>query len=179
MSAPGRGPTQTYVEAGSPLGYEGANIHSYWLVIHVGFAKLAFGTVPITFGLGVVYLLKRRAERRGSRNHFYASVPELARIDGLGYRFTGLGFVFMAIMIFSGSIWAHQAWGNYWSWDPIETWSAATWVFYGINLHLRTLYRLDGYRAAWLSMATLALSVSAFFGVAYVARGAHVEYLVT
>lgn len=153
-------------------------LRSYWLVIHVSFAKLAFGSILTAFGVALVYLLKQRAERMGALNHFYENLPSLARMDEQTYRFTGLGFVFLAIMIASGSIWANDAWGNYWSWDAIETWSLVTWLFYGINLHLRSTYRWTGERAAWLSVATLAATIIAFFGVAYVARGAHVEYLV-
>ena len=154
------------------------SLHSYWLVIHVSFAKLAFGSILVAFGVGVAYLLKERAQRSGTENHFYGRLPGLSRMDELGYRFTGVGFAFLAIMIISGSIWANDAWGNYWSWDAIETWSLVTWLFYGINLHLRTTYRWNGTRGSWLSVATLAVTIIAFFGVAYVARGAHVEYLV-
>lgn len=154
------------------------SLRSYWLVIHVGFAKLAFGSILVAFGLAVIYLLKERAQHRGTANHFYEWLPGLARMDELSYRFTGLGFVFIAIMVISGSIWANEAWGNYWSWDPLETWSLVAWLFYGINLHLRTTYRWNGSRAAWLTMATLVITIIAFFGVAYVAKSIHVEYLV-
>lgn len=153
------------------------SLKSTWLVIHVGFAKLAFGSVLIAFGVAVAYLLRQRAERLGTINHFYGRLPGMARMDELNYRFTGLGFICLAIMIMSGSIWANDAWGNYWSWDAIETWSLATWLFYGVNLHLRTTYRWQGDRAAWLAIVTFAAMVIAFKGLAYVAPGAHVGYL--
>ncbi len=152
------------------------SLRSYWLVVHVGFAKLALGSMLVAFGVSVVYLLQRRAQRAGAGGAL-GSLPGPARLDELGYRFTGLAFVCLTIMVLSGSIWAQDAWGNYWSWDAIETWSLATWLLYGTNLHLRTAFHWNGSRAAWLSVATLAVMLLAFKGLAYVTPGAHVGYL--
>ncbi|MBI2887237.1 MAG: cytochrome c biogenesis protein CcsA [Chloroflexi bacterium] len=153
------------------------SLRSYWLVIHVSFAKLALGTLLISFGVSAAYLLKARAQAGETPSPFYLRLPGLARLDELAYRFTGLAFVSMAVMILSGSIWAHEAWGNYWSWDAIETWSLATWLLYGMNLHLRTTFRWAGGRAAWLGIASLVFTLLAFKGLAYIVPGAHVQYL--
>ncbi|MBI4499302.1 MAG: cytochrome c biogenesis protein CcsA [Chloroflexi bacterium] len=153
------------------------SLRSLWLVVHVGFAKLAFGSILLAFGLSVVYLLKAWAQGRGAGSPWYERLPGLARLDELGYRFTGIGFASLAIMILSGSVWAQEAWGNYWSWDAIETWSLATWLLYGTNLHLRATYRWQGRRAAWLTVATLVVTLVAFKGLAYIVPGAHVGYL--
>ncbi len=153
------------------------SLRSLWLIVHVGFAKLAFASILLAFGVSVVYLLKRRAEAAGSSGAFYGRMPGLARMDELNYRFTGLGFVSLAIMMLSGAIWANNAWGNYWSWDAVETWSLATWLLYGVSLHLRTMYRWSGERSAWLTVLTLAVTILAFKSLAYIVPGAHVGYL--
>lgn len=160
------------------------SLRSYWLVIHVAFAKLTFAAILIAFGLAVLYL--RKARRMGTAapngtaggNGFWDRLPSLERMDDLSYRFLGLGFLLLAIMIAAGSVWAHEAWGNYWSWDPIETWSLITWLTYGIYLHLRTTFAWKGSKASWFTIGAMAVSLVAFFGVAYVARSLHVEYLV-
>ncbi len=152
------------------------SLRSYWLVIHVGFAKLGLGSMLVAFGVSSVYLLRQRMLLAAGGRALEA-LPGPARLDELGYRFTGLAFVCLTIMVLSGSIWAQDAWGNYWSWDAIETWSLATWLLYATNLHLRTAFRWNGSRAAWLSVGTLAVMLLAFKGLAYITPGAHVGYL--
>ena len=75
--------------------------------------------------------------------------------DDLAYRSIGLGFAFLTIGIISGAVWANEAWGSYWSWDPKETWALITWLFYAIYLHGR-IYK------DWSPKTTAAVSSSGF-----------------
>lgn len=79
----------------------------------------------------------------------------LEMCDDLAYRSIGLGFAFLTIGIISGAVWANEAWGSYWSWDPKETWALITWLFYAIYLHGR-IYK------DWTPKKTAAVSASGF-----------------
>jgi len=109
------------------------SLKSFWLGIHVFFAWLAFGAFAIAFGLGIIYLLKEKNPLK----EFYSKFPPLPLIDELMFRNIIFGFITDAVMIASGAIWAKDLWGNYWSWDPVETWSLVTWLIYGTAIHLR------------------------------------------
>jgi len=138
-----------------------ASVRSFWLYIHVLFAQVAFGAFTIAFGTGVLYLLK---EKR-SEQEFYRKFPDLNRLDDLMFRFLIFGFITDAVMIASGSIWAKHLWGNYWSWDPVETWSLVTWIIYGLAIHLRLTMGWKGARMAWLVIFALSGMIISFFGI--------------
>ena len=70
-----------------------------------------------------------------------AGLPPDGRLDDLAYRFMALGLVFQSLMLVSGAIWAQDAWGRYWAWDPLETWSFVTWLLLAFALHLRLTLR--------------------------------------
>lgn len=138
-----------------------ASVRSFWLYIHVFFAWLAFGAFTIAFGLGVVYLLKdRRPDRK-----FYSKFPALPRLDDLMFRYLVFGFITDAVMIASGTIWAKDLWGNYWSWDPVETWSLITWLIYGLAIHLRVTMGWKGRRLAWIVIFALTGMIITYFGI--------------
>jgi cytochrome c-type biogenesis protein CcsB len=135
---------------------------SNWLVVHVTFAWLAFGSYLVASALAGHFLwITRRA----------APVPEPDRrgaVDELAARLIGFGFVADSVMIASGAIWAHGLWGRYWAWDPIETWSLVSWLVYGVNLHLRFTLGWSGRRAAWVAVLSVATIVVTFFGIGVV-----------
>lgn len=138
-----------------------ASVKSFWLYIHVLFAWLAYGSYTITFGISVVYLLKGRQPE----NEFYLKFPSFSRLDDLMLRYMVFGFITDAVMIASGAIWAKDLWGNYWSWDPIETWSLISWLIYGLAIHLRVTMGWRGRRLAWLLIFALLGVIISFFGV--------------
>ncbi|MCR2848176.1 cytochrome c biogenesis protein CcsA, partial [Weizmannia coagulans] len=70
------------------------------------------------------------------RNYYRAQF--IQQLDRWGYRVISLGFLFLTIGILSGAVWANEAWGSYWSWDPKETWAFITWTIFAIYLHTRT-----------------------------------------
>jgi cytochrome c-type biogenesis protein CcsB len=75
--------------------------------------------------------------------------------------------------ILTGAVWAHYAWGSYWSWDPKETWSLITWIVYALILHLRFTGGLRGRRTALLSIIGFASVVMTYFGVNFFLAGLH------
>jgi cytochrome c-type biogenesis protein CcsB len=146
---------------------------SVWLIIHIGFTKLAVGAILIALGSAMLYLLKRT---EGSKNGFYERLPSLDALDAYSYKFAGLGFVFWTVMVASGSLWAHQSWGRYWGWDPIETWSLITWLFFGVYLHLRRFFGWQGKRAAWFIVVVFISSILTLFVIPFVMETVHSEY---
>ncbi len=138
-----------------------ASLKSFWMYIHVLFAQIAFGAFTIAFGIGVLYLLKEKKPEK----EFYNKLPELPRLDDLMFRLVVFGFITDAVMISSGAIWAKDLWGNYWSWDPVETWSLVTWLIYGLAIHLRVTMGWKGRKMAWLVICALSGMIITFFGV--------------
>jgi cytochrome c-type biogenesis protein CcsB len=146
-----------------------------WLPVHIFFANLAFGSCLIGTGIAGIYLLKRRA---GPDAPFYARLPDFEALDELSYRAIAFGFIALAIMIIAGAIWANSAWGRYWGWDPVETWSLISWVVYGIYLHLRRMHGWRGARAAWFAVGAVVLLIFAMFGLGVVYPGSeHSPYV--
>lgn len=166
MMGLGRLPSQP-IEPLSPA------LKSVWLIIHALFAELGHGSFIIATACAVLFLLKERQSDRGETSSFYERLPSLDILDDLSYRFIAIGFVLHAIMIISGSIWANQAWGRYWGWDPVETWSLVTWLLYGVYLHLRLFRGWAGKRAAWLAIGAFISVIFTFWGVGYVTPSIH------
>lgn len=166
MMGLGRLPSQP-IEPLSP------SLKSYWLLIHALFAELGHGSFIIATACAVLFLLKERQSARGEISSFYERLPSLDILDDLSYRFIAIGFVLHAVMIISGSIWANQAWGRYWGWDPVETWSLITWLIYGVYLHLRLFRAWEGKKAAWLAIGAFILVLFTFWGVGYVTPSIH------
>lgn len=148
-------------------------LQSYWLIIHVVFTKLAVASFLIATGVSGLYLVK---EKHSKSDTFYMRLPRLEFLDDLSYRFAAVGFIFFTIMITSGAIWANKAWGRYWGWDPIETWSLIAWMVYAFLLHLRLNVGWRGRKAAWLTIVALAFALFAYFGVAQVYKTIHGAY---
>jgi cytochrome c-type biogenesis protein CcsB len=145
-----------------------ASLKTYWLYIHVYFAQLAFGSYTLALAASVVYLLKRRNAARGTVNPTFDRLPSLDRLDELIFRYVVFGFITDTIMISAGAIWAKDLWGNYWSWDPVETWSLISWLIYGICIHLRVNFNWREKRMAWMAIGALSTVIISFFGVNFV-----------
>ncbi|MDP2181184.1 MAG: c-type cytochrome biogenesis protein CcsB [Actinomycetota bacterium] len=149
---------------------------SWWLTIHVAFAKLSYAAFIAGFVLGIVYLLRERGygERMAD---VLAKLPSQAVVDDLEFRFVAVGFIFLGVMIAAGAVWANEAWGRYWSWDPIETWSLISWIVYAAYLHLRLTLGWKGTRSAWVAVLALPVVVFALIGVPLVYSSIHGAYL--
>lgn len=148
-----------------------ASLKSSWLVVHVMFAQLAFGSYAVASGMGLLYILKDNKKRKGVESSFYDKFPLLETIDENMFRFVVYGFIAEAIMIVAGAIWAKDLWGNYWGWDPVEVWSLISWLLYGLAIHLRVTLRWKGRRMAWLMLFLLSTVVITYWGVDIVVEG--------
>lgn len=147
-----------------------ATLKSFWLYIHVFFAWISFGAYALAMGAGVIYLLRERAREKGTEAGYYEQFPTQERLDELMFRYLVFGFVNNAVMIAAGAIWAKDLWGNYWSWDPVETWSLVSWLMYGLAIHLRVTMGWRGSRFAWIAVLALSTVIINFFGVTLVAK---------
>jgi len=152
------------------------SLAGFWLVIHVLFANLAYGFYAAAFVAAAAYLMRDSAWA-GRYATLLANFPEQAELDGLMFRIVGAGFVFQGIMIASGSIWANEAWGSYWSWDAIETWSLLAWAVYAIYLHLTLTMGWRGRRAAWVLVIALPVILFSLLGVPVFYKSVHGAYL--
>jgi cytochrome c-type biogenesis protein CcsB len=154
-------------------------LHSYWIAIHVTAAIIASGTFTVAATANVAYLLADRYQRRlqaglatgetGIMRHF----PKAAVLDRLSYRTAVFGFPIWTFAIMAGAIWADQAWGRYWGWDPKETWSFITWVVYAGFLHARATAGWRGRRAAYIQLVGFACLMFNLVGVNVWITGLH------
>jgi cytochrome c-type biogenesis protein CcsB len=143
-------------------------LQSNWLTIHVITCFLGYAAFTVAFGCGLLYLLKSIGKDYTEKpSGFLGKLPSPAMLDALIYQSTALGFVFLTIGIMTGSIWAHYAWGSYWSWDPKETWSLITWLIYAIMLHSRYVRGWRGKRLAVLAIIGFACVLFTYLGVNY------------
>ncbi len=150
------------------LGPMAASLKSFWLLIHVYFAWLAFGAFALAMAAGILYLLKEKDAAQPAQNPVYGRFPSITRLDELMFRYIIFGFITDAIMIAAGAIWAKDLWGSYWSWDPVETWSLVSWLMYGIIIHLRMTFGWRGRRLSWLTIFAIVGMIITFFGVNFV-----------
>jgi cytochrome c-type biogenesis protein CcsB len=137
---------------------------SNWLFIHIGFAWFAWGCFFVATGLAIVYLLKKPMGKEG---WFLSKFPSRDVIDELMVRLIIFGFICQGLMIIAGAIWAHQLWGRYWGWDPIETWSLICWLVYGVVLHLRLMMGWKGTKMAIIVILALTTAIVYFWGIGF------------
>lgn len=153
-----------------------AKLASYWLAVHVAFAKLSYGSFITSFGLAATMLIRERRPD-GPLAARLSKLPSQEVIEDLIYKFIAAGFIFLGIMIVAGAIWANESWGRYWAWDPIETWSLISWLCYALVLHLRLTMGWKGSRFAWAAVAALPVNLFAVVGVAIVYNSIHGAYM--
>ncbi len=140
-------------------------LQSYWLVIHVIFLMIGIALFTTGFGASLLYLWKRR---RGENPELLAKIEELAyKANALGFPFYGIGG-----LIF-GSIWAKEAWGSYWEWDPKETAMLIAWLAYAFYLHARLLFGPRDVRVAWISIGAYLMVLYTWIGINYFVGGLH------
>lgn len=143
--------------------------HTIWLYIHVAFGKIFFGAVLIAVGISGVILARVFAFGVGR----FARMPSDASLAELAYRCLSVGFVFESLMLIVGAIWAQDAWGRYWAWDPLETWAFLTWLLLALSLHARFTYKLTPRAGSLLVLAVFVVAFLTFFGVPFVSTTPH------
>jgi cytochrome c-type biogenesis protein CcsB len=148
-------------------------LQSNWLPVHAGVSILAYGFLGLAFCGGIMYLLLER-ELKGKRfGYVFTRMPSLDSLDQLNSHCITAGFVFLTLGIVTGSIWARQAWGTYWQWDPKETWSLITWILYLVQIHQRFTVGWRGRRAAVMAIVGFFSVIFTLWGVTYLLGGVH------
>jgi len=117
-------------------------------------------TPPVTPGMGPILLTPQRLTLADT-------------LDNISYRIIGLGFPLLTIGIISGAVWANEAWGSYWSWDPKETWALITWLVFAAYLHARITRGWQGRRPAWLAATGFVVVWVCYLGVNLLGKGLH------
>jgi cytochrome c-type biogenesis protein CcsB len=149
-------------------------LQDYWLIIHVGVAISATGVFTVAFATSVLQVLQDGRESRRSHlirpwNHadglrrrlahwrvtgpawsWLRTVPPSRNLEAMAFRLNAIAFVLWTFTLIGGAIWAEQAWGRYWGWDPKEVGTFVVWVVYAAYLHARTTRGWAGRRAAFL-----------------------------
>lgn len=141
-------------------------LQSWWMKIHVPANFIGYGTFALAAMVGVAYLCK-------SHGILADRIPSLELLDDLMYKSIAVGFAFFTIATILGGLWAAEAWGGYWSWDPKETWALIVWLNYAAWLHMRLMKGLRGQIAAWWSVVGLLVTTFAFLGVNMFLSGLH------
>ncbi len=146
-----------------------ATYDNYWLWIHITVGKIFLGTCLVAVGLAGVVLARRS---RWTAFRFPALGPN-ALLDAWAWKFMMVAFVFHSLMLIAGAVWAQDAWGRYWAWDPLETWAFITWLALGIGLHVRTTYAIKDWIGALMIVGVFALAFLTFFGVPFLSVAPH------
>ena len=148
-------------------------LKSYWMKIHVPANFIGYGSFAFSAMVGVAYLLRDRAERLHPDGRVVRRLPSLEMLDDIMYRYIALGFAFFTLATILGALWAAQAWGGYWSWDPKETWALIVWLNYAAWLHMRFSKGWRGLPLAVWSFVGLIVTTFCFLGVNIFLSGLH------
>jgi cytochrome c-type biogenesis protein CcsB len=173
------------------------SLQSNWLMMHVSMMMVSYATLILGSLLSILYLAF--VSFSGQKNQVvietsagslsstvsatipsasvasvtYSKLSLLQTVDIWSYRIIGLGFPFLTIGIISGAVWANEAWGSYWSWDPKETWALITWLVFAIYLHSRLLKGWQGKQAAILGSCGFFVIWICYLGVNFLGKGLH------
>ena len=170
------------------------SLQSNWLMMHVSMMMISYATLIVGSLFSLLYLAfgyfnKKEKEvsievsnigtvqsvttTSSSDLNSFSKLSLLQTIDIWSYRIIGLGFPFLTIGIISGAVWANEAWGSYWSWDPKETWALITWLVFAIYLHSRLLKGWQGQKAAVLGSCGFFVIWVCYLGVNFLGKGLH------
>lgn len=154
-------------------------LKSWWLKLHVPANFVGYGGFCIAAMLAIAELFALRQEERFAKikaeggtppNGFW---PHSDTIETIMYKCIAVGFLFFTIATILGALWAADAWGRYWSWDPKETWALIVWINYAVWLHMRFIKGLRGRVLAWWALVGFLVTSFAFVGVNFFLSGLH------
>lgn len=177
-------------------------LQSNWLMMHVSLMMLSYATLITGSLFSILYLMlsfpssfktKNNEKKSGdfsslafqegilslkslrslSKNPFQSKAKLLETLDNLSYRIISLGFPFLTLGIIAGAVWANEAWGSYWSWDPKETWALITWLVFAAYLHARIIKKWQGQKPAFLSSLGFFVVWICYLGVNFLGQGLH------
>ena len=168
------------------------SLQSNWLMMHVSMMMISYATLIVGSLFSLLYLafvyfnkevlstevinnngMINSISSLSSEKKSLSKLSLLQTIDIWSYRIIGLGFPFLTIGIISGAVWANEAWGSYWSWDPKETWALITWLVFAIYLHSRLLKGWQGKKAAILGSCGFFVIWICYLGVNFLGKGLH------
>ena len=148
-------------------------LQSYWMKIHVPANFVGYGAFALAAMVGVAFLIKDAAVKKNPQGLVAQRLPSLEMMDDVMHKSIALGFAFFTIATVLGAMWAAEAWGGYWSWDPKETWALIVWLNYAAWLHMRLMKGLRGTPLAWWAIIGLFVTLFAFVGVNMFLSGLH------
>ncbi|RJP84991.1 MAG: c-type cytochrome biogenesis protein CcsB [Desulfobacteraceae bacterium] len=143
-------------------------LKSNWLIAHVMTCFIGYAAFTIAFGISIMFLVKSSGDAPSSGAQplrMAGRIPAFDILDDLTHQMVTFGFLFLSIGIITGAVWANQAWGRYWGWDPKETWSLVTWLIYATLLHARLMRGWRGKNIAVLSCVGFVAMLFTYFGV--------------
>jgi cytochrome c-type biogenesis protein CcsB len=162
------------------------SLQSNWLMMHVTMMMISYATLIVGSLLSILYLAFLYFNKNTQKivlsngqndslltNLSFSKLSLLQTVDIWSYRIIGLGFPFLTIGIISGAVWANEAWGSYWSWDPKETWALITWLVFAVYLHSRLLKGWQGEKAATLGSFGFFVIWICYLGVNFLGKGLH------
>lgn len=170
------------------------SLQSNWLMMHVSVMMLSYGTLILGSLLCLLFLLLQKYAPKpadvtainpttltlnsseGTKKVLKPSTLSqslLEIIDIWSYRLIGLGFPFLTLGIISGAVWANEAWGAYWSWDPKESWALITWLTFAIYLHARLIKGWSGQKTATIGSIGFVIIWVCYLGVNFLGKGLH------
>jgi len=152
-------------------------LQSYWLPIHVSVVSLGSGVFLVAGVASILFLLKMSPlgapDRDGGLARVIQRLPDAQTLDRIAYRTTIFAFPVFGFGVIFGAIWAEEAWGRYWGWDPKETVSFIAWVVYAAYLHARSTAGWRDKKAAWINVVGFVAMVFNLFFINLVTVGLH------
>ena len=153
-------------------------LQSYWLPIHVSVVSLGSGVFLVAGVASVLFLLKMSRFGEPGRSdsllgRIVSRLPDAQSLDRIAYRTTIFAFPVFGFGVIFGAIWAEEAWGRYWGWDPKETLSFIAWVIYAAYLHARSTAGWRDKKAAWINVAGFVAMLFNLFFINLVTVGLH------
>ncbi len=148
-------------------------LKSWWMKVHVPTNFVGYGGFAIAAMAGLAYVITEKIHRTNPDSTFVKRMPSFEVIDSVMYKSIAIGFAFFTLATVLGAMWAAEAWGGYWSWDPKETWSLILWLNYAAWLHIRMSKGWRGVPMAWWAIIGLFITTFTFLGVNMFLSGLH------
>ena len=149
-------------------------LKSNWLMMHVSIMMLSYATLIAGSLMAITFLMiSTNQEVQVQENAETTAISLDQTLDNLSYRTLGIGFPLLTLGILSGAIWANEAWGSYWSWDPKETWALITWFVFAIYFHFRLTWGWKGKKPAIVASLGFILVWVCYLGVNLLGSGLH------
>ncbi len=140
-------------------------LQSYWINIHPLVLMTSYAAFGNAFGVGLALLVQEYQIKSRKPTPLCYRLPSIEELDNLNYRIIAAAFPILTVGIIMGGVWAENAWGRFWGWDPKETWALITALIYAGYLHMRYMMGLRGKKAIYVSMFGFACVVFTFAGV--------------